>query len=74
MLGRLLSHRRRKTLHGTFTLINLPQENQEKIYQDEKLGFFLTALTCTKTPDPYLAFEKATKDPIFKENFQNLPM
>ena len=49
-----------------FTLINIPALPVSTIRQDEELGFCFEAFRCTSYEDPYVAFEEAVQDPVFK--------
>jgi predicted transposase YdaD len=56
-----------------FTLINIPAQSVEAIYQDKELGFCFLAFQCTSTVDPYQSFAKAMQSPIFAPYFKSLP-
>jgi predicted transposase YdaD len=55
-----------------FTLINIPTQPLEVIYQDKELGFCFLAFQCTSTADPYQSFAKAMQSPIFAPYFKSL--
>ena len=56
-----------------FTLIQLPKNHNDIIYQDQTLGLYFAAFRSCRDNDPYAGFAKFMEHDWFPEYFNNLP-
>ena len=56
-----------------FNLIQLPEDQNDIIYQDQALGLYFAAFRSCRDNDPYTGFAKFMEHNWFPEYFDNLP-